>query len=200
MGFSLAHRGLLAKLNALTGSIARFMGSTWGPSGADRTHVGPMLASRTLLSGTMFTKRGYTLHKEPAKEPPYLALLFKLHVCVFLWVFWRTMTVLYGVWLLALSDVTQLLNSRETFVCRYFIVILLLYGWLKLIQNDGRHFADDMFMCILIQVWLKFISKNSIENKSTLFRIMEYCRRGAFNCQSFWGADELFVGILATYF
>ena len=31
--------------------IARFMGSTWGPSGADRTQVVPMLAPGTLLSG-----------------------------------------------------------------------------------------------------------------------------------------------------
>ena len=31
--------------------IARFMGATWGPSGADRTQVGPMLAPWTLLSG-----------------------------------------------------------------------------------------------------------------------------------------------------
>ena len=31
--------------------IARFMGPTWGPSGADRTQVGPMLASLILLSG-----------------------------------------------------------------------------------------------------------------------------------------------------
>ena len=30
--------------------IARFMGPTWGPSGADRTQVGPMLALWTLLS------------------------------------------------------------------------------------------------------------------------------------------------------
>ena len=30
--------------------IARFMGQTWGPSGADRTQVGPMLAPWTLLS------------------------------------------------------------------------------------------------------------------------------------------------------
>ena len=37
--------------------IARFMGPTWGPPGADRTKVGPMLATRTLLSGkcTLFT-------------------------------------------------------------------------------------------------------------------------------------------------
>ena len=32
--------------------IARFMGPTWGPSGADRTQVGPMLAPWTLLSGS----------------------------------------------------------------------------------------------------------------------------------------------------
>ena len=30
--------------------IARFMGPTWGPSGADRTQVGPMLVPRVLLS------------------------------------------------------------------------------------------------------------------------------------------------------
>ena len=30
---------------------ARFMGPLWGPSGADRTQVGPMLAPWTLLSG-----------------------------------------------------------------------------------------------------------------------------------------------------
>ena len=31
--------------------IARSMGPTWGPSGANRTQVGPMLAPWTLLSG-----------------------------------------------------------------------------------------------------------------------------------------------------
>ena len=35
--------------------IARFMGPTWGPSGADRTHGGPMLAPWTLLSGMFHT-------------------------------------------------------------------------------------------------------------------------------------------------
>ena len=38
---------------------ARFMGPTWGPSGADRTQVGPMLAPWTLLSGCL-----------PAHDPP----------------------------------------------------------------------------------------------------------------------------------
>ena len=35
----------------LTSLIARFMGPTWGPSGAARTQVGPMLAPSTFLSG-----------------------------------------------------------------------------------------------------------------------------------------------------
>ena len=34
--------------------IARFMGTTWGPSGADRTQVGPMLTPWTVLSGLTF--------------------------------------------------------------------------------------------------------------------------------------------------
>ena len=33
--------------------IARFMGPTWGPPGDDRTQVGPMLATWTLLSGNL---------------------------------------------------------------------------------------------------------------------------------------------------
>ena len=48
--------------------IARFMGPTWGPSGADKTQVGPMLAPWTLLSGFLWntlkrccTHNGYLL-------------------------------------------------------------------------------------------------------------------------------------------
>ena len=39
--------------------IARFMGPTWGPSGADRTQVGPMLAPWTLPSGLFFMRKGF---------------------------------------------------------------------------------------------------------------------------------------------
>ena len=40
--------------NQNTFLIARFMGLTWGPSGADRTLVGPMLAPWTLLPGIIW--------------------------------------------------------------------------------------------------------------------------------------------------
>ena len=35
--------------------IAKFMGPTWSPSGANRTQVGPMMAPWTLLSGDLFS-------------------------------------------------------------------------------------------------------------------------------------------------
>ena len=37
--------------------IARFMGPTWDPPGADRTQVGPMMATWTLLSGNVWKWR-----------------------------------------------------------------------------------------------------------------------------------------------
>ena len=37
--------------SCISSLIARFMGPTWGPSGTDRTQVGPMLAPWILLSG-----------------------------------------------------------------------------------------------------------------------------------------------------
>ena len=38
--------------DVMTPLIARFMGPTWGPSGTDRTQVGTVLATWTLLCGT----------------------------------------------------------------------------------------------------------------------------------------------------
>ena len=49
---------LLAEINHLNqhdmSLIARFIGPTWCPSGADRTRVGPMLVQWTLLSGVAY--------------------------------------------------------------------------------------------------------------------------------------------------
>ena len=41
--------------------MARFMGPTWGPSGAEGTQVGPMLVPWTLLSGSVWYGFGFTL-------------------------------------------------------------------------------------------------------------------------------------------
>ena len=40
--------------------VTRFMGPAWGPSGADRTQVGPMLAPWTLLSGMVSIWTAYS--------------------------------------------------------------------------------------------------------------------------------------------
>ena len=52
----LFHLNRVNPMNApvpVTSLIARFMGPTWDPSGADRTQVGPMLTPWTLLSGVV---------------------------------------------------------------------------------------------------------------------------------------------------
>ena len=44
-------KSMLVNKDFLTSLIARSMAPTWGPSGANRTKVGPMLAPWSLLSG-----------------------------------------------------------------------------------------------------------------------------------------------------
>ena len=53
--------------------IARFMGPTWGPSVADRTQVGPMLARWTLLSGFVCVQRNIICEPGPVltKKTPF---------------------------------------------------------------------------------------------------------------------------------
>ena len=48
---SFVHGLAWARLLEVSSLIAMFMGPTWGPSGAERTQVGPLLAPWTLLSG-----------------------------------------------------------------------------------------------------------------------------------------------------
>ena len=54
--------------------IARFMGPTWGPPGDDRTQVGPMLAPRTLLLGSVFP---YAPHMTNIEEEIHISLVIK---------------------------------------------------------------------------------------------------------------------------
>ena len=53
---------LVYQLAAFQSLIARFMGPTWGSSGADRSQVGPMLAPWTLLSGMCWTSVSNIVH------------------------------------------------------------------------------------------------------------------------------------------
>ena len=56
--------------------IARFMGPAWGPSGADRAQVGPMLAPWTLLSGTVWS----AMHNIPVSRAKVLIWTYS-NVC-----------------------------------------------------------------------------------------------------------------------
>ena len=49
--------------------IARFKGPIWGPPGADRTQVGPMLAAWTLLSGmtSLYVDKALSLRHAPTR-------------------------------------------------------------------------------------------------------------------------------------
>ena len=48
--------------------ITRFLGPTWGPSGADRTQVGPMLAPWTLSSGNVCVPGDHIYDKSTLDE------------------------------------------------------------------------------------------------------------------------------------
>ena len=59
----------------ITALIARFMGTTWGPPGADRSQVGPMLAPSTLLSGWSLGRGNqWVTHWFPAQSPSNVRL------------------------------------------------------------------------------------------------------------------------------
>ena len=53
-------------------------------------------------------------------------------------------------------------------------------------RQDGRHFADDIFMCIsfdenrciLIKSSLKYVRKSPIDNNPALVEILAWCRSG----------------------
>ena len=57
---------------------SRFRGPTWGPSGADRTQVGSMLAPWTLLSGSVKLAGYWSLDNRISKVVKYNGILFYL--------------------------------------------------------------------------------------------------------------------------
>ena len=57
--------------------IARLMGPTWGPSGADRTQVGHMWATWTLLSGLVPVKDGVSITSWTQQQMPNVFVWYK---------------------------------------------------------------------------------------------------------------------------
>ena len=81
-----------------TSLIARFTGPTWGPSGADRTQVGPLLDPWTLLFGVSFCSIAGRFHiiRHALRAIQYPRVFNKHHTAVMYVVFkvcrdfWRT--------------------------------------------------------------------------------------------------------------
>ena len=67
--------------------IAKCMGPTWGPSGADRTQMGPILAPRTLLSGDINKWKHYWLFAWGIQRHRWIPLIKASYVELwcFLW-------------------------------------------------------------------------------------------------------------------
>ena len=69
-----------ARETALT---ARFMGPIWGPFGADRTELGPMLAPWTLLSGReALTKVGFQTLWGDCDSYQSMGSIWRIHLCM----------------------------------------------------------------------------------------------------------------------
>ena len=95
---------LLRKRFPSPAPIARFMGPMWGPYGADRTQVGPMLTPWTLLSGCMINEikriplNRITINKEPyavhiLRNVMYRQVTFSVKMTLFY--VWHQFTILF---------------------------------------------------------------------------------------------------------
>ena len=86
-----------ASLRYATSPIARFMGPTWGPPGADRTQVGPMLATWTLLYGIWILVIWITHSKLNPCHQSVHDLATKIFVLIFCFgnVIWKMSALLF---------------------------------------------------------------------------------------------------------
>ena len=131
--------------------MARFMGSTWGPSGANRTQVGPMLASWTLLSGTY---------------PPS-----SIHI-----VFPENKKTLLG-FSNMLTTVIRL-NPFPSVTARYINTLRLRQNGRQIPDDIFKCISLNGNICISIKIPVKFIPMGPINNISALIQTMAWHRTG----------------------
>ena len=154
--------------------IAKFMGPTWGPPGADRTQVGPVLALWTLLSGNICN--GQMLHHwstcmridmwfHPTIQTTYnyLSMLkFKLnHLkrrdnC---WVKYRDKVYYFFTYEIWMSNATLLIN-RKSFGTRLIMKNKALFSerkclYIEKVQNNSWKISIVHCRCKFIDVAIK---------------------------------------------
>ena len=158
------------------------MGPTWGPSGAYRTQVGPMLAPWTLPSGRLWIQCPfYDLSlqllqslKEFRSKPRHTDTVCAVPHYILSAI--NTMAKNYETSLYCPSDVLKL--TKSGFLVRQF-------NTLRPRQNR-RHFADAIFKCIFLnenarislKISLTFVPKVRINNIPALVQIMAWHRPG----------------------
>ena len=113
---------------------ARFMGPTWGPSGADRTQVGPTLAPWTLVSGT--AKR--TIHITANAYIAYIASFDTVR-------YWNRLIIIFN---LRLSYTVKCVRSTQMTLFRFF-------GALGLRNLYMRQWSWSSLSHIMTIVWSK---------------------------------------------
>ena len=128
--WTVQYNSYMMRSSVMTSLITSFMGPTWGPSGADRTQVGPMLAPWTLLSGILLTVRlwwrrnvGQSLNSQ--KDYLYLHLLRASDVAS-LWLTWTHMTMRYPGCVCVTNDANGYARCDDIFLSnkhRFFIVV-----------------------------------------------------------------------------
>ena len=109
--------------------IARFMGPIWGPSGSNRTQVGPMLSPQTLLSG-------WVKNINNDRQIPAICLHIK------------------QIYLSADLTHDMIITSLGSSLQQMCLSTLIL-NTLRLRQN-GRHFTDNIFKSIFLNYNLNF--------------------------------------------
>ena len=129
--------------------IARFMGPTWGPSGANRTHVGPMLAPWTLLSGStryiealLHSASGHQWSLKLVASHTKCQYFGKcFHVMTSSWMYFPALACLCLWW----SKLIRNCGYVKTDVS-YFIVFLCKVDWQYIITTGS--FEMDMFVIV----------------------------------------------------
>ena len=130
--------------------IARFMGPTWGPSGADKIQVGPMLAPWTLLSGditeTMITQcnDAYMRHEALTHRQSGSQTEWAIHI------------------LFSFHFLTVFLTNHHHCPAHF--------------ANDIFMHFHEWDVLFFIRISLKFVPMGPFDNGSTLVRVMTWHR------------------------
>ena len=136
------------------------MGPTWGPLGADRTLVGPMLAPWTLLSGLVSHFR-YRHLWTARKDGAMACTCFSHHCRILVRIFPQKGPVMQICHDLCFDDLNKLLNEQSS--CRLVVWDAFMLMWSLSQQNIHRITTCSPLLC------------NVCSNVTIITKIKEMC-------------------------